>query len=236
LAINYFTADRQIADPGDPLVLSWSTQGASSVTLWLLLPTGQFGEFWNVPAAGSFTYDIPDGWRNSISFLLYAENAAGTRAQSGVTVTLRCTAEWFFANPPDVCPQDAPLASPAAEQRFEHGTMLWVGAEDRIYVLFDDQQYPRVAVYQDEWDPGEPESDPTIEPPPGLYQPIRGFGLVWRQHVRDRLGWAVEPEAGFDTLVQRTSYWKYNHTYIRARDGDVWHLLPERSGWERVAP
>jgi hypothetical protein len=39
---------------------------------------------------------------------------------------------------------------------------------------------------------------------------------------------------GFETLVQRTSYWKYNHTYLRALDGGVWHLEPERSGWEHL--
>jgi hypothetical protein len=82
----------------------------------------------------------------------------------------------------------------------------------------------------------DPESDPSIEPPPGRYQPIRGFGMVWREQpgVRDRLGWAVEPETGYETAIQRTSYVRYNHTYIRARDGGVWRLGPERSEWEHL--
>lgn len=51
---------------------------------------------------------------------------------------------------------------------------------------------------------GEQESDPSIVPPAGLYQPIRGFGKLWRTnpHVRDGLGWAIAPEQGFHTQWQ----------------------------------
>jgi hypothetical protein len=71
-----------------------------------------------------------------------------------------------------------------------------------------------------------------------LYQPQRGFGLVWREEptIRDRLGWALATESGGDTAVQRTSYYKYNHTYLKALDGNVWHLFPERSDWEKLVP
>jgi hypothetical protein len=34
--------------------------------------------------------------------------------------------------------------------------------------------------------------------------------------------------------VQFTSSPKYATTYIRAADGNVWKLLPERSGWEKI--
>ena len=91
------------------------------------------------------------------------------------------------------------------------------------------------AAFTDEWDPGEPESDPTLEPPPGFYQPVRGFGQVWREQpgVRERLGWALGDEVAYQTAVQRTSYAKYNETYIQAMDGRVWRLRAERSGWEK---
>jgi hypothetical protein len=49
------------------------------------------------------------------------------------------------------------------------------------------------------------------------------------------LGWAVGEEVGYSLSVQRTSYAKYNDTFIQARDGSIWHLLPERSGWKNVA-
>jgi hypothetical protein len=104
--------------------------------------------------------------------------------------------------------------------------------------LYDDDQYgPRWAVYVDEWIEGEPEDDPTIIPPTGLYQPARGFGLVWRQRpdVRDRLGWAIDQETGFSTIIQHTMLFKYNSTYLHAPDGNVWHLLAEQSEWEKIS-
>jgi hypothetical protein len=91
-------------------------------------------------------------------------------------------------------------------------------------------------MYADDWNEGDPEDDPTLTPPDGLYQPVRGFGLVWRTYseVRDRLGWAVDQEVGFDTVIQMTTRYKYNSTYIQALDGNVWHLQPELSGWEKI--
>jgi hypothetical protein len=119
--------------------------------------------------------------------------------------------------------------------------MLWVESEDRIYVLFDDGQTTTGwSAFTDEWEEGMPETDPTIIPPPGYFQPRRGFGLVWREEmsagilVRDRLGWALEEmETGYETAVQRTSN-SYSDTYIRAADTNVWRLLPEFSDWEKI--
>jgi hypothetical protein len=88
----------------------------------------------------------------------------------------------------------------------------------------------------DVWDESKPESDPGIVPPVGLYQPVRGFGLVWREEpgVRDRLGWAVDREVGYPTAIQRTSRYKYNATYVKALDGGVWELGPEGSKWRHI--
>ena len=114
--------------------------------------------------------------------------------------------------------------------------MIWVGGENRIYVLFDDGNSPNWNGYADEWQPGQPENDPSLEPPPGLVQPVRGFGKVWREQpdVRERLGWATAEEVAYGTVLQRTSYAKYNSTYVQALDGNIWHLKPERSGWEKI--
>ena len=74
-------------------------------------------------------------------------------------------------------------------------------------------------------------------PPAGLYQPVRGFGLVWREEtgVRDRLGWALGEEAGYPTAIQHTSSRpKYNVTYVKAPDGGVWELGPELSKWRHI--
>lgn len=237
--INTFTANVAVTDPGETIILSWETAHATTVSLYHLLPTGQFGTFWTVSPTGSMTYTIPSSTRNFERFMLYADNDTHPYTSADVTIILNCPYPWFFAPAPDICAQDAAPDTGGAEQQFEHGFMIWVESENRIYVLYDDDIYsPKWAAFNDEWQVGDPIDDPNITPPPGYYQPVRGFGLVWREQpdVRDRLGWAVAPEAGFVTAVQRTSYAKYNHTYIRALDGNIWHLLAERSGWEKFTP
>lgn len=233
-----FTANVPIADPGQTITLSWVTSNATTATLYHLLG-GQFGSFWNVAPTGSMTYTISSSSRNSETFALYAEGGDLPYASATLDLPLTCPFTWFFAPAPDVCPQEAVLLSASAEQQFEHGYMIWVGAEDRIYVLFDDSIYTDGwAVFEDTWQEGDPVDDPSIVPPSGFYQPQRGFGLVWREQplVRDRLGWALAPEAGGNTAVQSTSYYKYNHFYLKALDNNVWHLFPERSDWEKFVP
>jgi len=100
------------------------------------------------------------------------------------------------------CPQSSESGVDVATQRFEHGWMIWRGSRDKydpaaIFVLFeDDQHYVR---FDDTYSPtADPESGPAV-PPPGLQQPVRGFGKVWREgtgaRVRARLGWANAPES-----------------------------------------
>ena len=233
-----FTANVPIADPGETITLSWATSLATTVTLYHLFG-GALSAFWDVAPTGSMTYTISSGSRNSENFALFASNADFPYTSTSLLVPLTCPFTWFFGPAPDVCPQEAALLSASAEQQFEHGVMIWVGAEDRIYVLFDDTMYTDGwNVYEDNWQEGDPIDDPSIVPPPGFYQPQRGFGLVWREQlqVRARLGWALAPEMGGSTAVQRTSYYKYNHTYLKALDNNVWHLLPERSDWEKLIP
>ncbi len=236
--IDFFTANVTIADPGERIWLSWQTENATAVTLYHLMPTGQLGQFWNVSATGTMSYTIPTSTRNNERFMLYANNDETTAVNAPLTLPLTCPNVWFFAPAPNICPQNAPLDSPSAEQQFERGWMIWVAVEERIYILYNDEQFsPKWQIYTDEWKVGIPEDDPTIMPPAGFYQPQRGFGLVWREQatVRERLGWAIVNESSFVTAVQRTSYAKYNETYIRAQDDNIWKLLPEQSGWEKFS-
>jgi hypothetical protein len=234
--IDYFRPSSEAADPGDTITLEWMTTGAITVTLWRLAPTGQFSAFWDVEGAGTFEYDIGQHERNQTRFALIAGDNAGQLDSATLSVSLRCPDSWFFSNAPDICPANAAVHSDGAEQRFQNGLMLWSQGEDRIYVLYDDGLSPKWGAFPDEWDSGEPDRDPSLSPPPGLLQPVRGFGLVWREQpgVRERLGWATLEETPYSTSVQRPSYAKYNETYILAADGLIWKLLPERSGWEKI--
>lgn len=232
--IHSFSANVDVADPGDTVTLSWHWSGGEEATIHHLLPTGQFGsDYWSVGPTGSLEYTISPLRRNFDTFALHVYHGGGVAAQATLQVELRCTAEWFFNAAPDICPYEAALVGPGAEQHFQRGVMLWVAPEDRIYVLFDDGQSPRWTSYQDTWDESQPVLDPSIEPPVDLQQPVRGFGRVWREAsgVRDRLGWATGEERGYQTAQQRTSHYRYPVLYIRALDGGVWQLGPNGGSW-----
>ena len=227
-----------LAGPGEPITLSWHWSGGERATLYHLLPSNQFGsDYWEVGPTGSLEYTISPQRRNYDSFALLVSDGQGVAARATLEVELRCLDSWFFSPPPEICPYDEPLVGDGAEQHFQRGVMVWVGPEDRIYVLFDDGQNPYWYAYADEWDEGEPSMDPTISAPSGLQQPVRGFGLVWREEsgVRGRLGWAVDQEQGYRTALQRTSHYKYSILYIRALDGGVWELETNWSGWGHLA-
>jgi hypothetical protein len=236
--IYFFEANVDVADPGDTITLSWHWSGADRGDIYHLFSTGQLSEpHWEVEPTGSLEYTISPDRRNYDTFVLFLTNDdAGLVAQETVQIRLRCPDEWFFSPAPDICPRDEAIVTDGAEEHFERGTMLWNRAQGVIYVLFDDDQYPRWRGYADEWEEGDPVSDPDIEPPSGFYQPVRGFGLVWRQNltVRERLGWAVDPEQAYRTAIQRTSHPRYSDLYIRALDGGVWRLGPNGDSWEHV--
>jgi hypothetical protein len=83
-------------------------------------------------------------------------------------------------------------------QPFERGAMLWsdkIGWYEQpvIYVLYEDGTYSR---YEDTYESGDDETVPET-PPAGLFEPVLGFGKVWRENeaVRDGLGWATAAES-----------------------------------------
>ncbi len=94
------------------------------------------------------------------------------------------------------CPLGVTLTYPIAVQTFERGTMIYVGTTpSSIYVLSSAGTYSR---YPDTFVDGvDPASGGEIAPS-NLFEPVRGFGKVWRTNpgVRDMLGWATQPEAG----------------------------------------
>ncbi len=243
--VRYFRADVDEVEPGGTVVLEWETVGATKATIYHQSPDDRVVKAsWAVDVTGDYVYEIDPDESNNIFLRLDVEDEEGRTASEGISIKLICPNPWFFSPEPFDCPT-APVFSDAAEQHFEHGTMIWIsegwtgeGSESWVVVLYDDEQYgSKWMVYPDEWGEDDPDRDPTLTPPAGLYQPTRGFGLVWRQNsdVRDRIGWAVDQEAGFRTIMQVTVQFKYNSIYLRALDGNVWHLFPERSGWEKIS-
>jgi hypothetical protein len=234
------------AEPGDTIVLEWETTGATQATLGIHL-----SQQVPVDASGSFTYEAKPDQCGCVMFSLTAINGEGQADVATIHIQFPCPTSLFFSPGwrSDCCGQCANFGCPepvftsdAAEQHFEHGTMIWVKEQETIYVLFEDvpSGSERAAkLFADEWDPSQPDHDSSLVPPDGLYQPVRGFGLVWRQNpeVRERLGWAVDQEAAFVTTVQRVpGYGRHSSIYILALDGNVWHLqsIGFGCGWSKI--
>jgi hypothetical protein len=149
---------------------------------------------------------------------------------------------------PDLgCPVSNEMPASMASQPFQHGRMIWIGpdaewSELQSVVLVLDQegvggQKGAWQRYPDTWQEGQPESDPAITPPGGLYQPIRGFGKVWREQLGGLqaasenplgIGWAIAPEQGLDGLAQR-----YEHGWVVRLNGE--RLLLADDGTWRAA-
>ncbi len=120
-----------------------------------------------------------------------------------------------------------------AFEPFEHGMMIWsnkIGWYEQpvIYVLSENGTYQR---YDDTFDANvDPESG-GLTPPAGLFEPIRGFGKVWRENpgVRSALGWATAPETGgpgrFQIMEGGEIIWlsETGSTYIFVQSGAHWY-------------
>lgn len=149
-----------------------------------------------------------------------------------------CDSQWFFIEPrPDNCPMAAPTASQGVFQTFEHGFMVWLGTNDMIYTLYIDSFAPQWQTFRDGFDEAMPHDSEqyAIAPNPNLYQPRRGFGLLWRENqaVRERIGWgAIEWEVPYSVQTQTAAD---GTLYVSDPYGGVFALFPNGSGWQRYA-
>jgi len=122
------------------------------------------------------------------------------------------------------CPQGSATTVNSASQQFERGMMIWISGP--IYALYSDGRFQR---YDDTFVAGvDPESS-FLSPPPGLLEPVRGFGKIWRNYpdVRTIIGWASAPEVGGQTVMQRFDRgWMLDLT----ERGDVLILIEDPTG------
>jgi len=233
-AIEYFTTDSEFVTPGENVTLFWSVQGADRARIYRVDDEGERLFRWDVMGEGQLTVATRAVDRDVARFLLTAE-IGGTEVEQLLQIPLRCVEQWFFDPPPDACAAAPAGLTLQAEQTFEHGRMVWVDALDRVYVIFEDGLQPGWAMYPDEFNEGDPERDDSLVPPPGLEQPIRGFGLVWRSNprVRERLGWALSPEVPFEGMMQADSVEPSLATlYLRLRDGGILALDAQTNEWD----
>jgi len=99
------------------------------------------------------------------------------------------------------CSQGATLNYGAAAQRFERGLMIYVATTPPvIYVVYNNGRWSQ---YADTFIEGTDPISGGEMAPSGLFEPIRGFGKVWRASadVRGGLGWASTTESGTTATV-----------------------------------
>jgi hypothetical protein len=125
------------------------------------------------------------------------------------------------------CPLNARIEVGGAAQAYERGVMLYVsGSPGLIYALSSDGRFRR---FFDTWTPGlDPESGGEI-PPPGLIEPIRGFGKVWRTNpdIRAALGWASSSEQGGTFAAQ---YFERGRALYLSVRGETYVLVDNPDG------
>jgi len=240
LDIEYFTTDAQSASVGGTLTLYWSMGGTDHGVIYRLTPTGGHDQFWQVGQTGTLEVTVSQKATDQARYELQISNAV-SHLEKVVSVPIgsaNCAqATWAFTPSPSVCPAAAATITPAAQQGFEHGQMLWIGLTGQIVVLFDDGKTPGWATYPDQFKDGQPDHDPSIVPPSGKLQPVRGFGLAWRTQsgVRDRLGWALSTEGEFNGFSQSDSQSSPKTTiYVLTRDHQVAQLNGNRT-WTLIA-
>lgn len=141
------------------------------------------------------------------------------------------------------CPQQYPpfdkeVSVQTAYQSFQNGAMLWISRttyvqERLIYVFFNDGTFQQ---FDDTWREGQPASGGET-PPGGLYEPVRGFGKVWREgtgaKVRERLGWATAQEKGGEGAYQR---FQHGEMYWSGSIDKIWVLYGTVNEYQYPAP
>jgi len=230
-----FTADRASIIQDDEVTVTWkATGGAGAGITWLGGAGVMDGVGSLAPNEGSVTIKPHLG-----PVVLMVRNAAGSVSKE-LELEIACRYAWvdeLAAGHTGLCPLDA-TKTWAAQQSFEHGFMIWLESDQRIYVFFYAGQ--RYRNYPNSFVEGELESDPSIVPPTGLLQPVRGFGELWREDadVREGLGWALAPEAGYNTWMQGyQGLGMHNNVYwLRGLDGTIYQQAPMGSTWQVYTP
>jgi hypothetical protein len=254
MTIQAFTVDVEDIATGKRITFNWETIGASEAMI--LSGTAQrFQPRWEVPPSGTLTVELKNTLFPDPAMTLIARDDHGNEVIQSTTIEWPCRYAYFFAPTPADCPELETCYCPlyeatftaAAEQPFENGRMIWLEeirveeavTENVIFVLYDDG---RGAHFADTWTPDEPESDPELVPPVGKYQPVRGFGKLWRENIsaREGLGWGLVPEQSFEGVWQeQISESLPGILYMRTSDNQIVKFSGWGMGsgsWQHVTP
>ncbi len=238
------------ANVGDVLTMSWQATGERAE----ICPVGALGPIEQlcraVSVSGSTQWTTDEEAMSYSGFALRAWYGTANTLKV-VEVKLQCQnlRQWFFPNPPQNCPAAQAATSYAVGQYFEDGFMIWIQEPDSFYVFYQGQDAAGFQTFDWVIDPGtalkrgaSPDNRVGEPTPAGLFEPVSGFGMVWRGEingirpdVRERLGWATEPEFAFDSAHQcmTLSLMRYWVCFQRGPRGEILHLHPDSTAQVR---
>jgi len=123
--------------------------------------------------------------------------------------------------------------------------MLWLQKSNSIYVFFNEENTSyagnsfKLARFDDTFTDGMMEFDSNYKSPDSKFQPIRGFGKVWRENpnVMNKLGWATDKEQGYSACYGYAfGGWKSMRSYISTPTGELLELESyyAPTGWREL--
>lgn len=101
------------------------------------------------------------------------------------------------------CPHQAkPIGGFYAEQPFQNGHTFWSKIGQLYLIIIGDETgtWRLLSENESPWKDGMPQESCEVEVPPGLFQPVRGFGGIWcaAADIREQIGWGTDYERGFE--------------------------------------
>jgi LysM repeat protein len=238
-SIDEFSVEAQdLPSGGKRLTFRWLAHGANRGVI--SSGTGQrFAPWWAVESAGELIVDV-DGtlFADPTMTLRVVNDVSGREAMATAIVSWACYHQYFFQPGASYCPRDAALVTEGAYQPFEGGFMIWLPRPEltapSIYVFTHGGQ---LSLYPDTM-PAEASQGVAEETPPeGLFEPVGGFGKVWREHalVRETLGWATAAEGLYTATFQVESRESLpGVAYLTLPDGKILQLMD--SIWRAYVP
>ncbi len=204
-----FFADVSTFIPGDSILLTWETEGVSSMMLRTMTFDATVGGIREQVVNADGTLLVTPGLEGTgnIVFELYNEDAEISQL---IELEGECNNAWQFSPSPSQCAALPLVNSDAWILTFEHGYMIYIPTTNAVWVMTMDGS--RSWDLRDTYDPAvDMFEDPSINPPllSNFYEPTGAMGKVWREvtDVRDTLGWATLPAPiPYVAIVQCTTY------------------------------
>jgi hypothetical protein len=248
------SSEFSIVDPGALVTLRWAFEGASGAICERITPRPLSDTcYQDLPSSGSLQVTVPADARGAIGYFLYVqadEQVAEEMVILPLSAERGCSYDWFFGTaeypfqPLLECPTSEPTQIRPQVQRFEKGLMLRLqGVEPDgeawlvTLVPHEDGGYSLgFEPVVDSWSPGMPETDPALAPPDGLFQPSRGFGMLWRGEIEHQpmgepqtldgeelLGWATGSVFEYDAVYQcfQGTHGRALACFMNGPDGDI---------------